>query len=179
MWLRPNAGRLLKERRRRLVGPTGCGLCGIESLREANRIARPVQQEVYLTPEQICVSIDTLAALQLLNHKTHATHAAGFFQPGRRDMIVREDVGRHNALDKLAGALAVEGISGPAGAVILTSRISVEMVQKTAAIGAGVIIAISAPTALAIRTAEANGITLVGIARGREFEVFSHFARIL
>ncbi|MET4071334.1 hypothetical protein ABID58_006146 [Bradyrhizobium sp. S3.2.6] len=122
----------------------GLRLCGIESLREANRVARPVHRQVYLTPKQICISIETLAALQLLNHKTYATHAAGFFQPDRRDMIVREDVGRHNALDKLAGALAVEGVSGRAGAVTLTSRISMEMVQRTAAIGAGV--AISAPT---------------------------------
>lgn len=174
MWLRPVAGRLLKERRRRLVGPTGCGLCGIESLREANRPTRPVQRQLRLTPEQIGLSVETLTASQLLNQKTRATHAAGLFEPGK-SMVVREDVGRHNALDKLAGALAMDGVSGRSGALILTSRISVEMVQKTAAIGAGFIIAVSAPTALAIRTAEANGITLVGIVRGREFEVFSHF----
>jgi FdhD protein len=178
MWLRPHAGRLLKERRRHLVGPTGCGLCGIESLREANRTLRPVQRQISLTPEQIGDSIEALAASQVLSHATRATHAAGFFAPGSPGMIVREDVGRHNALDKLAGALAAEGISGCDGAVILTSRISVEMVQKTAAIGAGLIIAISAPTALAVRSAEACGITLVGIARGRDFEVFSHFAGI-
>ena len=178
VWLRPRAGRQLKERRRRLVGPTGCGLCGIESLREASAPAHPVERQIGLTAEQIRGSIERLAASQILGQTTRTTHAAGFFQPGTADMIVREDVGRHNALDKLAGALAAAGLPGHSGAVILTSRISVEMVQKTAAIGAGHIIAISAPTALAIRTAEANGITLIGVARGREFEIFSHFGGI-
>ena len=179
IWLRPNAGRLLKERRRRLVGATGCGLCGIESLREASRTIRPVERQISLAAEQIGISVEMLAASQVLNRTTRATHAAGFFEPGRRDMIVREDVGRHNALDKLAGAIAAEGISGRTGAVILTSRISVEMVQKAAMIGTGFVIAVSAPTALAIRTAQATGITLVGIARGRDFEVFSHSAGIV
>lgn len=175
VWLRPRAGRRLKERRRRLVGPTGCGLCGIESLREASAAIRPVERRIRLTPEQIGSSIERIAASQILGQSTRATHAAGFFAPGAADLVVREDVGRHNALDKLAGALAAAGIAGHSGAVILTSRISVELVQKTAAIGAGHIIAISAPTALAIRTAEASGITVIGVARGREFEIFSHF----
>ncbi|MBR0847205.1 formate dehydrogenase accessory sulfurtransferase FdhD [Bradyrhizobium diazoefficiens] len=177
-WLRPRAGRLLKDRRRRLVGPTGCGLCGIESLAEANRMRRTVVRQISLTPDHIRASIERLGAAQILNRATRATHAAGFFRPGHDDMILREDVGRHNALDKLAGALATEGVLGRTGAVVLTSRISVEMVQKAAAMDAGFIIAISAPTALAIRTAEANGITLIGIARGEEYEVFSHFGGI-
>lgn len=178
LWLRPDAGRQLKERRRHLVGPTGCGLCGIDSLREAGRSIRAVQHPTCLRPDQIGTAIATLAESQPLNHRTHATHAAGFFEPDGSTMTVREDVGRHNALDKLAGALAMDGTSGYAGAVILTSRISVEMVQKTAAIGAGIIVGMSAPTALAIRTAEAGSITLVGIARGDEFEIFSHPTRI-
>ncbi len=178
LWLRPDAGRQLKERRRQLVGPTGCGLCGIDSLREASRTIRTVGHPTGLTPDQIGMAISWLTELQTLNHATHATHAAGFFAPDSETMTVREDVGRHNALDKLAGALAVGGISGSAGAVILTSRISVEMVQKTAAIDAGVIVGMSAPTALAVRTAQASGITLVGIARASEFEIFSHPARI-
>ncbi|WP_438745400.1 formate dehydrogenase accessory sulfurtransferase FdhD [Bradyrhizobium sp. U531] len=178
LWLRPDAGRQLKERRRQLVGPTGCGLCGIDSLREASRAVRSVEHPTGLSPEQIGTAIAALTGAQSLNHATHATHAAGFFQPDSMSMTVREDVGRHNALDKLAGALAVEGLSGRTGAVILTSRISVELVQKTAAIGAGVVVGMSAPTALAIRTAQASGITVVGIARGNEFEIFSHPARV-
>jgi FdhD protein len=178
MWLRSDSGRTLKERQRRLVGPTGCGLCGIESLQEAHRISAPVARKITLAPDQIAVAVERLTASQVLNRETRATHAAGFFLPGNDTMLVREDVGRHNALDKLAGARAATGICGGTGAVVLTSRISVEMVQKTAAIGAGIVIAVSAPTALAIRTAEACGITLVGIARGRDFEVFSHPAGI-
>jgi FdhD protein len=178
-WLRPRAGRLLTDRRRRLAGPTGCGLCGIESLAEANRMHRPVERQISLTPEQIRASIERLGDAQILNHATHATHAAGLFRPGHDDMILREDVGRHNALDKLAGALASQGISGRTGAVILTSRISVEMVQKAAAINVGIVVAVSAPTALAIRSAQAAGITLIGIARGSDFEIFSHPAGVV
>ncbi len=174
MWLRADSGRLLKARQRRLVGPTGCGLCGIESLREARRIGTPVVREAFLTPGQIGLAIEALAASQHLNRETRATHAAGFFVPGDADMIVREDVGRHNALDKLAGALTTANVHAPSGAVVLTSRVSVEMVQKAAVMGTAIIVAISAPTALAIRTAEASGITLVGIARGGDFEIFSH-----
>jgi FdhD protein len=178
MWLRPDSGRTLKERQRRLVGPTGCGLCGIESLQEANRASPPVARTICLAPEQIGLAVEKLTASQTLNRETRATHAAGFFVPGCDGMMVREDVGRHNALDKLAGALAAVNACGSSGAVVLTSRISVEMVQKAAAIGAGIVIAVSAPTALAIRTAQACGITLVGIARGRDFELFSHPAGI-
>ena len=178
MWLRADSGRMLKQRRRHLVGPTGCGLCGIERLREAKRPSAPVAREIFLTPGQIGLAVEALAASQALNRETRATHAAGFFVPGGANMIVREDVGRHNALDKLAGALGLANVSGQAGAVVLTSRISVEMVQKATAMCAGIIVAISAPTALAIRTAEASGITLVGIARGCDFEIFSHPAGI-
>ena len=178
MWLHRDRAGQLKARRRRLVGPTGCGLCGIESLEDANRTPAPVLHHISLTPGQVADAVAALAAAQELNRQTRATHAAGFFLPDTGDIIVREDVGRHNALDKLAGALLAAGISGRSGAIVLTSRISVEMVQKTAAIGAGIIVAISAPTALAIRTAERSGITLVGIARGREFEIFTHPAGI-
>jgi len=174
MWLTPESGRNFKQRQRRLTGPTGCGLCGIESLSEAARPNPKLTRDIFLTADQVGAAVAALSDAQSLNRITRATHAAGFYLPDDSLVAVREDVGRHNALDKLAGALARENIAGGAGAVILTSRVSVEMVQKTAMIGACLLIAISAPTALAVRTAEACGITLVGIARGAMFEIFSH-----
>jgi FdhD protein len=174
MWLAPACGRRLKARQRRLVGPTGCGLCGIESLNEAIRPSPKLVRQISLAPSQIERAVEALSSAQALNGATHATHAAGFYLPDDRLVLAREDVGRHNALDKLAGALAGENLVGAAGAVVLTSRVSVEMVQKAAAIGTCLVVAISAPTALAVRTAEACGMTIVGIARGSEYEIFSH-----
>jgi FdhD protein len=174
MWLTPDAGRQFKKRQRRLTGPTGCGLCGIQSLSEATRQSPKLTRAVSLGPEQIGQAVEALANAQSLNRTTRATHAAGFYLPDRGLVVAREDVGRHNALDKLGGALASDGIAGETGAIVLTSRVSVEMVQKAAAIGSCILVAISAPTALAVRTAEACGITLVGIARGSAFEIFCH-----
>jgi len=178
MWLTEPRAAALSERRRHLAGPTGCGLCGIESLDEAVRTPPRVRDGDTFTPTEIMRALDALAPRQELNRQTRAVHAAAFWQPGAGLLVVREDVGRHNALDKLAGALTRDRVPGHSGMVLLTSRVSVEMVQKTAVIGAPLIVAISAPTALALRTAVAAGITLVGVARGDGFEVFTHPQRI-
>ncbi|MEH6676072.1 formate dehydrogenase accessory sulfurtransferase FdhD [Phenylobacterium sp.] len=178
MWLSPRSSAAAAARRRRQAGPTGCGLCGVDSLAQALRAPPAVGHGLTLRPGDIHAAIDALPQLQTLGDLTRAVHAAGWWSPGGGYLAVREDVGRHNALDKLAGALAMAATPAPPGAVVLTSRVSVEMVQKAAMIGAQVIIAVSAPTALAIRTAEAAGMTLVGVARRDGFEVFTGDERI-
>ena len=178
MWLSEPRASALTERRRHLAGPTGCGLCGIESLDEAVRTPPRVRQGDTFTPAEIMRALEALAPRQELNRQTRAVHAAAFWQPGTGLVAVREDVGRHNALDKLVGALTRDRVPGHSGMVLLTSRVSVEMVQKTAAVGAPLLVAVSAPTALALRTAETAGITLVAVARGDGFEIFTHPQRI-
>lgn len=177
--LRDQANTKFQARRRRLAGPVGCGLCGIESIEEAMRSVDAVAGAVLaLDAADIVRAVRMLSKLQPLHAETGAVHAAGFYVPGKGIVAAREDVGRHNALDKLAGALAGAGIDGASGAVVVTSRVSVEMVQKTAAIGAGCIIAVSAPTALAIRTADEAGMTLVALVRGEEFDIFTRPDRV-
>ncbi len=178
MWLAEPRAAALSERRRHLAGPTGCGLCGIESLDEAVRTPPRVRQGDTFTPAEIMRALEALAPRQEINRQTRAVHAAAFWQPGAGLLAVREDVGRHNALDKLVGALTRDRVPGHSGMVLLTSRVSVEMVQKTAAVGAPLLVAVSAPTALALRTAETAGITLVAVARGDGFEIFTHPQRI-
>jgi FdhD protein len=178
MWLTQEREAAYRGRRRRLTGPTGCGLCGIDSLAEAVRPAGRVGCERPFDARCIPEAIAALASTQRLNHETRATHAAGFYRPGHGVVAMREDVGRHNALDKLAGALRRDGCDVSGGAVVITSRVSVEMVQKSAAIGAPVLIAMSAPTALAVRMAELANLTLVAVAREQSCQVFSHSWRL-
>jgi FdhD protein len=179
LWLSAPRGAGLAERRRHMAGPTGCGLCGIESLAEALRPVPRVDESLgAFRPDDIMRALAALGPRQELNRQTRAVHAAAFWRNDQGLVAVREDVGRHNALDKLCGALTRAHVAGSSGMVLLTSRVSVEMVQKTAALGAPLIVAVSAPTALAIRTAEAAGITLIAIARDDGFEVFTHPHRI-
>lgn len=177
--LRDNAEDALKARRRHMAGPVGCGLCGIESIEQA---IRPVPDlhgiALKVAPQTLVQAVDALNGAQPLHHLTRAVHGAGFYVPGKGLIAVREDVGRHNALDKLAGAALRSGFPTASGLVVVTSRISVEMVQKTAILGVSILVAISAPTALAIETADKAGITLVALVRGEDFEIYSHHTRI-
>lgn len=179
MWLSEPSSQVYGERRRRMAGPTGCGLCGIESLAEAVRAPRKVDEGRLFTPFEIMKALHTLAPRQELNRQTRAVHAAAFWTPEEGLIALREDVGRHNALDKLAGALVRDGVPRQSGMALLTSRVSIEMVQKAAAVGIPVLVAVSAPTALAVRTADSAGITLIAIARNDGFEIFTHPTRII
>jgi len=179
MQLNDDVQSTFSARRRKMAGPVGCGLCGIESIEEALR-ALPGRQDVTLavSTDDVREAVRTLSMHQKLRAETGAVHAAGFYRPGEGMACVREDVGRHNALDKLIGAMAHAGLKPADGAIVITSRVSVDMVQKAVIAGTGLLIAVSAPTALAVRTAEAAGLTLVGIARGADFEIFTRPDRI-
>ena len=178
MWLASPQAERVNERRRHIAGPTGCGICGIEFIAEAVRPAAVVAEGSVFSPHDIMAAMASINLLQQINIQTRAVHAAAFWTPAHGLVALREDVGRHNALDKLAGALALAAIPAADGMVLLTSRVSVEMVQKTAAIAAPLMVAMSAPTALAVRTADAAGITLAAIARADGFEIFTHPRRI-
>ncbi len=173
-WLVPEAEARLAARRRMMAGPVGCGLCGIDSIEQALRDVPQVTGDLRLSPAQICDAVAALPQHQALHDATRAAHAAAYWVPGRGIVAAREDVGRHNALDKLIGAV----FPAPAGAVVMTSRVSIDLVQKVAMLGAPVLIAVSAPTAEAVALADCAGITLVALAKGDRFEVFTHPHRI-
>ncbi|MCO6180293.1 formate dehydrogenase accessory sulfurtransferase FdhD [Ciceribacter sp. RN22] len=170
----------LRARRRHMAGPVGCGLCGIESIDQALRPVRSVRGGgLRLRSREVAEAVRTLGDAQSINRVTHAVHGAGFYVPGKGLVAIREDVGRHNALDKLCGAVVKTGYRGEDGVVAVTSRLSVEMVQKAASLGSSFLLAVSAPTLLAIETAEKAGMTLVAVVRGEDFEIFTHADRIL
>ena len=169
----------LLERRRHLTGRTGCGLCGVESAEQAVRAVRPVGEGPAVSVAELHAAILALGERQPLNALTGSVHAAGWVAPGRGIETVREDVGRHNALDKLIGARVRSGADLAGGFVLLTSRASFEMVQKSAAVGIAFIAALSAPTALAVRLARQAGVTLVAFARERQHVVYAHPRRLV
>jgi FdhD protein len=168
----------LKQRRRNMTGRTGCGLCGVESLEQVFRALPAVPTGSPVSVSAMRAALKSLAALQPLNRLTGGMHAAAWSAPDGRLKHVCEDVGRHNALDKLIGMMAERGLSFQHGFLLITSRASVEMVQKAATVGIASLIAISAPTALAVKTAKAAGMTLIAFARGDEFVAYAHGDRI-
>jgi FdhD protein len=147
IWLAPQRADKIAMRQRRLAGPSGCGLCGLESLVDAARALSHITSAAGFDAAAIHTAMAALPTAQKLNQQTHAIHAAAFWHSTRGLVAAREDVGRHNALDKLAGALARDGAAVAEGLLLLSSRISVEMVQKSAMLGAPVVVAVSAPTA--------------------------------
>ena len=179
IWLREDRSDTLARRRRAMTGPVGCGLCGIESLEQAVRALPHVGPVTPMfSQDDVASATNRLAGMQPLYAQTRATHAAGFLVPDQGIVMAREDVGRHNALDKLIGGLTRSGIDPTTGAVVMTSRISVELIQKCAFAGIPMLIAVSAPTSTAVRLAEEAGITLAAFARGSGFDLYAHPDRI-
>jgi FdhD protein len=178
IWLKPEAAARLAARRRTMAGPVGCGLCGIDSLDEAMRPAATVGAGVRLTAAQVGGAMGELRAHQPLHDVARALHAAAFWQPAQGVVLAREDIGRHNAVDKLAGAMAAGRQEAGQGVILLTSRLSVDLVQKVAATGASVVVAVSAPTGGALALADACGMTVVAMARPDRFEIYTHPHRI-
>lgn len=176
LWLRPGLAAGLAERRRSMVGPVGCGLCGVDSIAAALPAVVPVASDWTMAPGDVSRAMAALDAGQVLRRATPAIHGAGFWDG--QAALVREDVGRHNALDKLAGALALAGAVPGQGAIVMSSRLSVDLVQKAARIGAPVLIGASAPTGLALDWASRAGITLIARARGPVFDLYTHPHRI-
>ena len=173
LWIASGHMAALERRRRRLAGATGCGMCGLESLGEALRPVPEVPRGRVFSAGAIDRAASSLSRAQVLNEATRAVHGAAFWTEAQGLVALREDVGRHNALDKLGGVLARSLARAEDGIVVLTSRVSIELIQKSARMGVAVLVAVSAPTALAVRVAEAAGMTLIGVARRDGFEVFT------
>ncbi len=172
------AATVLAGRGRQLVGQTGCGLCGVQTTADALRPARTVSRSWSIEPTSLWRAAAALVDRQAINAATASVHAAAWATANGDLEVVREDVGRHNALDKVLGALARRAIDGPSGFILITSRASYELVQKATAVGIPMLAAISRPTGLAIRMAEASGLTLVALLRGQSANVYTHPERL-
>jgi formate dehydrogenase accessory protein FdhD len=168
----------LIKRRRNLTGRTGCGLCGAESAGDAIREVPRVPAGVAITAAELHQAIAELSGRQPINSRTGSVHAAAWVVPGAGIQVVREDVGRHNALDKTIGALARANADFAAGYMLITSRASYEMVQKCATVGVSLLVALSAPTAFAVRLAERSGLTLVAFARADQHVIYANPQRV-
>jgi FdhD protein len=178
MELPPDAQTRVAERTRALAGRTGCGLCGIDAIDSAIRTPRQVKSNATFTHAALTRAGEALAARQPVNNETRSVHAAAFADEHGDLLVVREDVGRHNALDKVIGAMARAETDAAHGFFVVTSRASYELVQKAAVAGAPMLAAVSRPTGLAIRFAEDAGITLVGLLRGDSANIYAHAERV-
>lgn len=174
-----DAAAALASRGRAIVGRTGCGLCGVEVIDEALREPRPVTSTLRVSRDALWRASESLNAHQPFNRDTNSIHAAAWASADGTLRFVREDVGRHNALDKVIGALARSKTDAGTGFAVVTSRASYELVQKAAAVGIPLLAAVSRPTALAVDLAQDSGITLVGLLRGRTANVYTHQKRLL
>jgi len=164
----------LKDRRRSMAGRTGCGLCGTESLEQVEPPLQPLETcDTPLSPPAIAQALRAMPGRQALQQVTGATHAAAWCSPAGDVVLVREDVGRHNALDKLVGAMVESGIDPRDGFCCITSRASVEMVRKAVAAGITALVAVSAPTARAVDTARRAGLALAGFARRDDLVLYA------
>ncbi len=168
----------LEQRTRGMVSRTGCGLCGVESIADLLHVPPEVTHRLSIDAAALWRANAEMSRQQTLNADTNAVHAAGWATPDGAVRVVREDVGRHNALDKVLGALARGGLAAATGFVVVTSRASYEMVQKAATCGVELLAAVSRPTGLAIRFADAAGMTLVGLLRGSTANVYTARERI-
>jgi len=169
---------VIASRARRLSGRTGCGICGTDSIDGVMKTLHPVRAGRLVRPAAIEQALAALADKQQLNAASGAVHAAAWARVDGVVEEVREDVGRHNALDKLIGALLRRSADPETGFILVTSRASFEMVQKAAVFGAPLLAAISGPTGLAVRVAEQSGMTLVGFARGDRLTIYTHPQRV-
>ncbi|MBA3319487.1 MAG: formate dehydrogenase accessory sulfurtransferase FdhD [Gemmatimonadales bacterium] len=174
----PECESVIASRTRRLTGRTGCGICGADSIAGVLKQLHPVPPGRPVAPAAIERAVESLLSHQTLNAAAGAVHAAGWSSLEGVVELAREDVGRHNALDKLIGALLKRGVDPTTGFVVVTSRASFEMVQKVTVLGAPLLAAISGPTGLAVRVAQQAGLTLVGFARGARLTVYTHPERV-